>query len=317
MFYIDPLKMFQHIHNLPVALKIASQKVQTTSLASPELEKAGIRLLVQRDDLVHPIAGGNKWRKLKYNLLDFASSGRSVMVTYGGAWSNHVAAVAFAGQQLGIKTAAVIRGEPAKIKSLTLLRAEEQGMDLFFVSRTLYRDKDKALEAVFHRYHPEDVFVIPEGGCNDSGFTGCLEIVSEIDHPFDIICCPCGTGTTLAGLAASSNKQVLGFSVLKNSHGIDDTVRRFSGTAEAASWKSAGRLVVNHGFHFGGFARSSPALDVFVQQFSVDFGIPIEPVYTGKMFYGIFELARSGYFKRGSVVLAIHTGGLQYLDGMN
>ncbi len=272
------------------------------------LDEMGLTLYVKREDLAHPVLGGNKWYKLKYNLEAFFRSGREILVTFGGAWSNHVAAVACAGAMTGIRTAAVIRGERPGKPSLTLRRAEAQGMKLFFTGRSVYREREQALKPVIEAFGAERVFVIPAGGNNPDGFRGCLEMLDHIPFAFDYVCCPAATGTTLAGLAASTHKKVIGISVL-NHDNLDQAV------CDLAGWNSLpSRVSVIDDFRFGGFARSNAGLERFISAFTTRYDVPLEPVYTGKMFYGIHQLAERGFFERGSVMLALHTGGLQYLE---
>ncbi len=279
----------------------------------PVLRRHGVRLLVKRDDLVHPVAGGNKWRKLKHNLAEFRASGKTVLVTFGGAWSNHVAATAYAGFRYGIRTAAVIRGERPPNPSVTLRRAAGQGMELFFVDRATYRDKERSLEPVVASYGREALFVVPEGGANRAGWRGCLDIVPEIDEPFDALFCPCGTGTTLAGLTATTDRRVFGICVLGDAAGIRSRMDGFLKDDGCPVPDGASRFRMEEAYTFGGYACTTPELEAFVSDFTALTGVPAEPVYSGKMFYALMDLVAKGRFATGATLVALHTGGMQYL----
>jgi len=278
-----------------------------TFLSDPVLQKYKVKIFVMREDLVHPIAGGNKFRKLKYNLEKAKAENKSTLVTFGGAWSNHIAATAFAGQQKGFKTIGIIRGEKTAQLNVTLKRASECGMKLIFIDRATYRDKEAALNAALKNHHRKEYYIIPEGGNNFEGFRGCAEIVNEIDFDFNYICVPCGTGTTLAGIASSLkvHQKAIGISVLKNNYSIDENVKQFCNNPSAYR--------IFHDYQFGKYAKSAPELDEFVKRFAEINNIPVEPIYTAKMFFGLYDLVKKDFFKKGDVVIAVHTGGLQYL----
>lgn len=275
----------------------------------PEAGKYGIRIFVKRDDLLHPVTGGNKFRKLIYNIERARAENKSTLVTFGGAYSNHIAAAAYAGKEAGFKTIGLVRGEKTEPLNNTLTLATSCGMKLIYVSRAMYRNKNETLEQVFREYDKADLYVIPEGGNNEEGFKGCIEITREIEVDFDYICCPCGTGTTLAGIAASlkPHQTAIGFSVMKNNSDIDKTICNYAG-------KQTGNYTVIHDYHFGGYAKTNDALDGFVSTSKTDFQIPVEPVYTGKMFYGVYDLLAKGFFRENSTIIILHTGGLQYLN---
>ncbi len=278
-----------------------------TPLTDPLLKKYGVKIFVMREDLIHPVMGGNKWRKLKYNLERAAKENKKTLVTFGGAWSNHIAATAYAGKESGFKTTGIIRGEKTGPLNPTLNRAAENGMQLVFVDRATYRDKELALNVALKHHVMKNYYVIPEGGSNYEGFKGCCEITGEINFDFNYICCPCGTGTTLSGIAASlkQHQEAIGISVLKNNLSIIKNIKQFGVPDDAFS--------IFHEYHFGGYAKSTPGLDDFVNRFHKINEIEIEPVYTGKMFFGIYDLIQKGFFKKEEVVIAVHTGGLQYL----
>ncbi|MEO5569933.1 MAG: pyridoxal-phosphate dependent enzyme [Bacteroidia bacterium] len=278
-----------------------------TRLTDPVLQKYGVKVFVMRDDLMHPVTGGNKFRKLKYNLKKAKAENKTTLVTFGGAWSNHIAATAYAGKEYGFRTIGIIRGEKTDPLNLTLERASEGGMELLFVDRTTYRDKELALKSALKNRNTKDFYFIPEGGSNYEGFKGCCEITKEIDFDFNYICCPCGTGTTLAGIASSlkENQKALGFSVMKNNFSIEEQVKQFSLLQSS--------YTLFYEYHFGGYAKSTPELEEFVERFTETNKIEIEPIYTGKMFFGIYDLILKGFVKKGEIVVAVHTGGLQYL----
>jgi 1-aminocyclopropane-1-carboxylate deaminase len=285
-----------------------------------------VRVFLKRDDLIDSEISGNKWRKLKYNLVE--RGGRDV-VTFGGAYSNHVRAVAAAGRRYGFGTVGVIRGEEHLPLNPNLAYAVEQGMRLVYVDRTAYRRKPL----------PDgDFFVLPEGGSNAAAVRGCAEIPAEIDTPFDVICCPCGTGGTVAGIAAGLDaapgarlnaglnsgpgaglnagpgagldaglgprRRAIGFSALKGGAFLVEEIRKLQ--------RSAGTVTDNWSveteFHFGGFARGTPELVKFSADFRERHGVALESTYVAKMMYGLFSLIARGRFRPGTVVVAVVTG---------
>ena len=275
----------------------------------------GVQLYIKREDLNHPTIQGNKYRKLIYNLAKAKQEKKEKIVTFGGAFSNHIYAVAAAGEAFGFQTVGVIRGERPPVLNPTLSFAESKGMQLHFVSRTAYRRKMEAeffrdLEATFG-----DFFLLPEGGSNALAVQGCTEIVSEVDIPFDYLCSAVGTGGTLAGLIVGSNNmgKVLGFPALKGGDFLYDDINQLLG--DKANLYQNWKLVTD--YHFGGYAKFKMELIDFMNQFKQSFGIALEPIYTGKMLYGIFNLLEQGYFEKGATIIAIHTGGLQGVRGFN
>jgi 1-aminocyclopropane-1-carboxylate deaminase/D-cysteine desulfhydrase-like pyridoxal-dependent ACC family enzyme len=265
---------------------------------------------VKREDLADPILGGNKWRKLKYNLVQARTESKSTLLTFGGAWSNHIAATAAAGKRFGFNTIGLIRGENNNQLNPTLQYAHDCGMQLTFVDRITYRNRSSIafIEQLQHRHG--DFYLLPEGGSNDLALTGCAEIVTDIDAAFDIITVPSGTGATLAGIvsALNSGQHGVGFAVLKGA----DFLRRDVGTllferglATAKNWR------IENSYHFGGYARTTAALVAFIKQFKSDFGIELDAVYTGKMLFGLFDMISKGKFDRGTRIVAVHTGGVQ------
>jgi 1-aminocyclopropane-1-carboxylate deaminase len=280
-----------------------------------ELQDSGVQLLMKRDDLIHEHISGNKWRKLKYNLREAAEQNHHTLLTFGGAYSNHIAATAFAAQKAGLSSIGVIRGED-DLTNPTLQFAREHGMQLYFVSREDYRKKNgddfiDGLEEKFGRF-----FLIPEGGANGLGVRGCAEILAEIEEDFDIVCCAAGTGTTLAGLALTlkENQSLLGFPALKGGEFLNGEVIRLVHESNLKHGTLNIELITD--YHFGGYAKLKPELLDFMNGFQDRTGIPLDPIYTGKMMFGVYDMVRKGNISAGTTVLAVHTGGLQGWKGM-
>ncbi|MEN7550992.1 pyridoxal-phosphate dependent enzyme [Rapidithrix thailandica] len=276
----------------------------------PEITQRGIRLLVKRDDLIHPQISGNKWRKLKYNLLEAQRLGHKTLLTFGGAYSNHIYATAAVGKLFGLRTIGIIRGEEHLPLNSTLAFAKEAGMQLHYMDRSTYRQKQQpeVIQTLQKEFGP--FYLVPEGGSNALAVKGCSEILEEIDREFDYICCPCGTGGTLAGVIAGlkGEKKALGFAVLKGAHFLTDEVKHLLLAYQATPYSN---WDIHLDYHFGGYAKSKPELEAFIQKFTRQHHIPLEFVYSGKMFFGIYDLIQKGYFARGTTLLAVHTGGLR------
>ncbi|QNK76290.1 1-aminocyclopropane-1-carboxylate deaminase/D-cysteine desulfhydrase [Winogradskyella sp. PAMC22761] len=276
------------------------------------LKNSSIELTIKREDLIHPFISGNKFRKLKYNLKQAKVIGAKSMLTFGGAFSNHIAAVAYAGKEYGIPTIGIIRGEELAYKSelnSTLQFAKSCGMQLKFVTREAYREKmnETFLDELKEEF--KACYILPEGGTNDLAVKGCEEILVPEDSHFNYICSAVGTGGTISGLINASQKdqEVLGFPALKGDF-LQEDIRKF---ANQENWK----LITD--YHFGGYGKIKPELISFINRFKTDYNIPLDPIYTGKMLYGIFDLIGKGFFPEGSNILAIHTGGLQGIAGVN
>lgn len=276
-------------------------------LKDDSLRETGVDVWLKRDDLIHSDVPGNKWRKLKYNLAEAARTGQSTLLTFGGAYSNHIRATAAAGRYSGFSTIGIIRGEEHWPLNPSLSFAVDHGMHLSYMSRIDYRHKGDADIIASLRQQFGDFYLIPEGGSNDLGLRGCAELPAEIAMDFDTICCACGTGTTLAGMAAGldGRQRALGFSVLKGSEFLDREVAEMQQTAfgkQSANWR------IEHRFHFGGFARRNAELDAFIAEFAARHRLVLDYVYVAKMMFGIYSLARQGVFRPGSRVIAVVTG---------
>lgn len=277
-----------------------------TKIDDPFLDSHQLNLWIKRDDLLHPVVSGNKWRKLKYNLDEALSLGVDTIISMGGTYSNHLHALAYTGKILGLKTIGIIRGERPALLTPTLLDMENWGMELRFVSRSDYRR--------YRNYkHWQDLpglkphqYWLPEGGATSLALKGVAELADEIDIPYDTLCVACGTGATLAGLinAVSGQISVLGFAALKNAGFLQSDVQSLL-SGEFHNFE------IFHDYHFGGFAKLKPTLASFMAAFEQKNLIPLESVYTGKMLYGLYDLVAKGHFKSGQRIVAVHTGGLQ------
>lgn len=279
-------------------------------------KEKGISLYLKREDLLQPEISGNKFRKLKYNLIEAENLEKTTILTFGGAFSNHISAVAAAGKIYNFQTIGIIRGkelgnDPDKTlsKNSTLKFARSCGMHLEFVSREEYRNKtsDKFIQHLKNRFG--DFYLLPEGGTNSLAIKGCEEILSEEDKEFDFICCPVGTGGTVAGIINSSEEtqKILGFSALKGDF-LTSEVKKIT---RKKNWE----IIID--YHFNGYAKVTEELIEFINWFKKEYNIQLDPVYTGKMMFGIFDLIEKNAFSQNSRILAIHTGGLQGIYGMN
>lgn len=277
----------------------------------------GVNVIVKREDLLHPEISGNKFRKLKYNLLKAKANNFDTLLTYGGAYSNHIAATAAAGYLFNFKTIGVIRGDELGTdleKTLkhnpTLDLAHKYGMRFKFVSRAAYRLKDTPY--FFNQLCDEfgHFYNVPEGGTNSLAIKGCEEILTSNDAMYNYICVAVGTGGTISGLinTAQSHQKVLGFSALKGDF-LNNTIEKL--TKPNKYWQ----LVTD--YHLGGYAKVSKELITFINNFKTETGLSLDAIYTGKMFYGLADLITKNYFKSGTEILVIHSGGLQGNKGIN
>ena len=275
-------------------------------------EERNIEVFIKREDLIHPFVSGNKFRKLKYNLLQAKKENHTTLLTFGGAFSNHISAVAMAGKLEGFKTIGIIRGDELTNKieeNPTLKFANENGMQFEFVSREEYSKKTDIdfLEALKLKFG--SFYLIPEGGTNTLAVKGCEEILTPEDAFFDYVCCAVGTGGTISGIinSAHPDQKVLGFPALKGDF-LQNEIRNF---AQHDNWQ----LIT--GYHFGGYGKITEELVLFLNQFSEKTEILLDPIYTGKMVFGVMDLIQNNYFPNDSKILVIHTGGIQGIAGMN
>lgn len=272
-------------------------------------DEKGLNVFLKRDDLIHPIISGNKWRKLKYILKQAQAEGKNHLVTFGGAYSNHLLATAAAAAKFGFKVTGIVRGEEVSNDTLFLCRLH--GMHLQFTDRESYRDKP----ALFAKYFADnpDAFFIDEGGASAEGAKGCSELLTELTEPYDHIFCACGTGTTAAGIMNGIQQQGLNTQfhavpVFKNGGFIKNEIDKY--LSNPADYQ------LHTGYHFGGYGKADDTLIQFIKQFVAETGILIEPIYTGKMLYAIYDLAAKNHFAPGCSILAIHSGGIWGLLGM-
>jgi 1-aminocyclopropane-1-carboxylate deaminase len=289
-----------------VKLEKCFGKSTLTKIEDPFLESHQVILWIKRDDLIHPVISGNKWRKLKYNLDHALSLGADTLISMGGTYSNHLHALAYLGKILGLKTIGIIRGERPNPLTPTLQDMADWGMELRFVSRSDYRNYRNYKHWQGLPGIKPNQYWLPEGGASALALKGIAGLVDEIDIPYDVLCVACGTGATMAGLitAVDAKKSVLGFVALKNAHFLQNDVQSFLNRDY-----DNGKLFQD--YHCGGFAKTKPALVHFMNQFEQLTLIPLEPVYTAKMLYGLYELIKTNYFKPGQRIIALHTGGLQ------
>ncbi len=281
----------------------------------PLLEKAGVRLLVKREDLNHPLVSGNKWWKLKYNLLEAVRRGHTTLLTFGGAYSNHIFATAAAAHELGLKSIGIIRGEENYPLNNTLAFAQERGMELKYFSRDIYCRKNEVEFITELQNKFGDFYLLPEGGTNALAVKGCIEFAKSISSTlsFNCLCLPVGTGGTMAGMIAglTADKKVIGFSALKGGSFLETAVEillRNESFSAAKNWQ------IETAYHFGGYGKMTPALKSFISTQGKTHQLPLDPVYTSKMIYGIYDMIATGKIERSSVVLMVHTGGLQGLS---
>ena len=276
-------------------------------LKSDFLTRLDLQLFVKRDDLIHPMISGNKWRKLNYNLSVAKEKGKGQLLTFGGAFSNHLIATAAAGKLLGFRTVGVVRGEEPKKWSQTLLDCKAEEMQLEFVSRSDYRLKNQALFLKQLERKFGESFIIPEGGANELGAKGCKEIIEEIKIPFDFVCCSAGTGTTAAGLLnALDHENLLAFSALKGGGYLKNEILSYN-----TNQLKCDQLKLLENYHFGGYAKINDELIAFVKHFYNLYHLKLDLVYTAKLFFGVFDLIQQNYFPKGSRIVLIHSGGLQ------
>ncbi|MBT8196569.1 MAG: pyridoxal-phosphate dependent enzyme [Bacteroidia bacterium] len=286
-----------------------TNKPNTVQISHPSIKKAGVELFIKRLDLPDPISMGNKGYKLKHNLIEAKNQGLDTILTFGGAYSNHIVATAAICNKEGLKSIGIIRGNEIEVLNPSLNYANEQGMKLHFVSREEYRNKENKnfIDALTERFG--SFYMVHEGGSNKLGVKGCMEILESEDAIYDTIAVACGTGTTLAGIVSSlnENQNAIGVAVLNAQDYLEKNVLKYIPEKRKTQFE-----IIND-FHFGGYAKSNDELNNFVESFNAQSGIEIEPIYTGKLIYAITEMIKNGRLKPNTKVLAIHTGGLQYI----
>lgn len=271
--------------------------------------RRGLRLLLKRDDLIHPALPGNKWRKLAPNLRAAVEAGHGTLLTFGGAYSNHLRATAAAGRLLGLRTVGVVRGDELADKPLnaSLSQCARDGMRLRFVSRSEYRLRADPEWLRSLRARLGDFFLIPEGGSNEPAVLGCADLGRELRGRTDVAAVACGTGGTLAGLAGglADGQRALGVPVLRGDF-LAAEVRRLQGGAFGGP---RGDWWLDNRFHCGGFARTTGELEEFATDFAERHGLPdLDLVYVAKLLFGLTTLAEEGAFPAGSTITAIVTG---------
>lgn len=292
-------------------------KSENQELILPKLKDKNIQLFIKREDKIHPFVSGNKFRKLKYNIQKAKKLKQETLLTFGGAFSNHILATAVAGNLAGLQTIGVIRGDELGVdlqKTLannsTLQQAHENGMQFHFVTRETYRKKatESFIDSLKKKFG--NFYLIPEGGTNELAIKGCTEILTKEDGVFDYICVAVGTGGTISGLikSAKSHQKVMGFPALKGDF-LQNEIENF--VDKTNNWN------LIHDYHFGGYAKYNELLISFINQFYSETKISLDPIYTGKMVFGIVDLIEKNYFSENSKILIIHTGGLQGIEGVN
>lgn len=276
----------------------------------PIFKEKDLKVYIKRDDLIHPIISGNKWRKLSQTVDFCLSNKKTGIVTFGGAHSNHLVATAYLGFQNQFKSIGIVRGERPLTLSPTLIQCENWGMKLLFVSRAAYKDEKTLQEELQKEY--ENYHWVPEGGADELGIKGCVGIVTEINQDFDFITVDCGTAATLAGIlrALLPHQKAVGISVLKGEDTLTKRVIDFN-----KNEKSNGNFELIMDYHFGGYAHYSTELVAFMQWFYEQTRIYTDPIYTSKQFYGVLDLIKKDYFPKGSTIVIVHTGGLQGIEG--
>ena len=273
-------------------------------------------LFIQRLDRMNAPISGNKFYKLTHNLSEAKRKGYSKILTFGGAYSNHIYATAIAGKEYGFQMIGIMRGEKANPLNPTLAFAEKCGMKLHFISREQYQKKRDHSFINELKNQFGDFYLIPEGGTNELAVQGCEEIVKNIPLEIDYVICPVGTGGTISGIISglTGNKKIIGIPVLKNNGFLEKEIIHFLSLVKKENlqnWK-----LVNE-YSFGGYAKFDSSLIDFINQFYQKTKIPLDPIYTGKMMYGIYDLIQKGFFKKEEKILVIYTGGIQGIEGFN
>ncbi len=282
-------------------------------ITHPLLKEKALQLFIKRDDMIHPLIMGNKWRKLKYNLEQIQKLNKDAVITMGGAFSNHIAATAAFAKENSLKAVGIIRGNELNENSNpTLQFASKNGMELEFVDRDTFRKwrNDPGSLKVKYKEH----YFLPEGGTNEYAIRGCEEIIPEITEPFDVLVTPIGTGGTFAGLlkSASENQQIIGVSSLKG----DFIHREIDQLLQKHQINSRNYKILDS-YHFGGYGKTSPELIDFINWFKENSEVSLDPIYTGKAFFAVWDMIESNKFENNLKIVILHTGGLQGIEGFN
>ncbi|MAO02602.1 MAG: 1-aminocyclopropane-1-carboxylate deaminase [Flavobacteriales bacterium] len=284
-------------------------KIKYNTISSNLLVEKEVTILIKRIDLNHRYISGNKLYKLKYNITEAKKKGYKKILTFGGAYSNHIVATAYLGKKEGFNTIGIIRGEKNLPLNASLQNAYDNEMNLKYINRRDYRLKDT--DSFINKLKCEfgNFYLIPEGGTNFLGVKGASEILSN-DNNYNYVCCPVGTGGTIAGIINSSNinQIILGFSALKNTIDVKRNIKLYT---KKQNWKLFSR------YSCGGYAKISKKLIKFINEFNINYGVPLDVIYTGKMMMGLFDMVERDFFKPKSKILVVHTGGLQGNKGMN
>ncbi len=289
----------------------ANKTITNQKVDLPILNKKKIELFIKREDLIHTIISGNKFRKLKYNILELKKLRKRQIITFGGAFSNHLFACAYLGYTNKIKTVGIIRGEELEFEELNynLKQCQKFGMELKFISRNEYKERNNLRYQKYLLNKFDRSYLIPEGGTNDLGVLGCQEILNENDKYFDSICCPVGSGGTISGLINESKETqiVIGFSALKSS-GVEKVINGF---VTKKNWK------IYQDDLFGGYSKIDEKLVSFINDFFRNYKILLDPIYNSKMLYKIISLINNNNHDFGKKILMINTGGLHSIKGIN
>ncbi len=283
-------------------MQISSELILTQPISS--LSFNGVKTSILRLDLLHPVVSGNKWFKLKYYIKEALKYQKSCIASFGGAYSNHIVALAFACKENGLQSIGIIRGESTTPLSPTLIKAKEYGMQLHFVSRSMFNEKDSIKKELNY----PDAYWVDEGGYGPLGAKGAADIMLSVNSEFSDIICAVGTGTMMAGLikGSNANQQISGISVLKNNYTINSEINCLLSDNDRTK-----QFSIIHDYHFGGYAKSNSTLFHFMNQLWEEEKIPTDIVYTGKLLYAVKDLIQQSYFKPGNNLLIIHSGGLQ------
>ncbi len=305
--------MIQNISQL-IKLNINEEAAILQKVKMPFVDDA-IEVYLKREDLLHKTISGNKWRKLKYNLLQAEKDDQNTLLTFGGAYSNHIHATSGAGKIFGFKTIGVIRGEEHLPLNSTLASAINNGMEIHYVDRTSYREKREEyfIDKMYDKFG--EFYLVPEGGTNNLAVKGCTEIIDDIDIEFDYVFSGCGTGGTFSGLVCGldGKKKAFGVSALK---GADFLNNEINGYIKNYSGNDYNNWELKLDYHFGGFAKIKKDLIEYMHEFEKENNILLEYIYTSKMIFAIYDMIKNGELKKGSRVIALHTGGLQGREGM-